>query len=251
MAPLRTVRPLALLLLVLLLAVPAALPAAGAGRRGAVPVPAAPEDATGYRHLGATTDDGYAGVTGALTVTDPGVRHGTDDFVAVRFMALGAAGGKAKWLEAGWTEDGWRDNAQHLYTYDTDHMDWSYYDQYPIRAGDTVHLALESGGAASGGTVWRALLWWDDRWNQLVSVTLPIGSTARIEQYVEVYADPSRGGDIRLPRTDVGDVQVETAAGGPFTAWRDPAVPTSESAPYTGYCVSWLTRHDTWYAASC
>lgn len=249
MAPLRTARPLALLLLVLLLAVPAVRPASG--RRTAVPAPGTAADGTGYRHLGATTDRAYAGVAGELGVTDPGVRRGSDDFVAVRFMAVGMAGGKARWLEAGWTEDGWRDDAPHVYTYDTNHMDWSYYDQYPIRPGDTIHLVLAAGLSTGGRAVWRAWLWWGDRWHELASVALPIGSSARIEQYVEVYTDPSRGGEIPLPRTDIRDVQVEPAADGPFTAWRDPVVPTDESEPYRGYCVGWASRHDTWYAASC
>jgi len=209
------------------------------------------EDATGYRHLGAVTGDGYAGVTGGLGVSDPGVRSGTNDFVAVRFMAVGSSGGKGTWLEAGWTEDGWQDAAQHVYTYNTNQMSWSYYDQYPIKPGDTVWFALQSAGTDGSGAVWRAWLWWGDRWNLLAEQTLPIGTRTPIEQYVEVYTDPARGRGYPLPRTDVEQVRVEPGAGQPYVDWRPPDVATDVSPNYPGYCVDWLTQYTTWYARTC
>lgn len=210
------------------------------------------EDATGYRHLGAVTGTDYAGIAGRLAVTDPGVRGGSNDFVAARFMALGTVDGRGQWLEAGWTEDGWlNDDAQHVYTYNTNTMRWSYYNQYPIKPGDRIRLVLQSGDSTEKGTTWRAWLWWDNRWNLLDQQRLPIGERTAIEQYVEVYLDPSRSGGYRLPATGVTDVALQPASGRRFTGWRDPTVRTSESASYPGYCVAWRDRHDDWSAASC
>ncbi|GAA4199973.1 hypothetical protein [Actinocatenispora rupis] len=209
------------------------------------------EDATGYRHLGAMTDGTYSAVTGGLTVRDPGVRQGTHDFLATRFMARGDVSGSTRWLEAGWSENGWKDGAQHVYTYDTTTMTWSWYGQYEIHDGDRIHLALGSGATGRDGTTWRAWLWWGDRWNLLAAPTLPFGPRTQIEQYVEVYVDPARGGSYPVPAVDVDDVTVQPRPGDGFTPWRDPAVPTTTSPPYYGYCVDWRIRWSDWSARSC
>lgn len=209
------------------------------------------EETTGYRHLGALTDDAYAAVGGGLTVRDPGVRAGTHDFLATRFLARGDVGGRTKWLETGWSENGWRDRAQHVYTYDTTTMKWSFYDQYELRPGDRVYLALQSGAAAQGGTTWNAWLWWNDRWNLLAAPVLPFGAVTQMEEYVEVYVDPSHAGSYPVPAIDVDDVTVQAKPGDGFTPWREPGVPTTESARYDGYCVDWRTRWSDWSARSC
>jgi hypothetical protein len=130
-------------------------------------------------------------------------------------------------------------------------MRWSFYDQYEVRPGDRIYLALQAGAAAKGGTTWNAWLWWDDRWNLLAAPVLPFGPRTRMEEYVEVYVDPAQGGGYPVPAVDVDDVTVQPRPGDGFTPWRDPAVPTTESAPYDGYCVDWRTRWSDWAARTC
>ena len=69
----------------------------GATPSGELSGPPVPQP--GYHHLGATTDGGWSGVLGRLTVDDPGVRAGTFDFVATRFMAKASTATGVKWLE--------------------------------------------------------------------------------------------------------------------------------------------------------
>jgi hypothetical protein len=209
---------------------------------GALP-PAEPVPGPGYHHLGATTADGWTGVTGRLTVADPGVRAGTFDFVAARFMARNPAG--TAWLEAGWSENGWlRDGRQRIYTYDTASRRWTFFDEYRTGPGDQIWVYLES-----SGNVWRAWLWWHDDWHLLAETELPIGPSATVEQYVEVYVDPAKGGSVALPPSSFDNVQLRDAAGG-FQYWREPvATGVGESAGT--YCLDWHTRFDTWSAGTC
>lgn len=208
-------------------------------------MPSAPERRAGYHHLGATTVGGWSGVSGRLRVADPGVRPGTYDFVAARFMARSPDG--SAWLEAGWSENGWlRDGRQHVYTYDTASKRWTFYDDYPIRPGEQVWLNVES---ARDGQ-WRAWLWRGGQWRLLTDVRLPMGPTAVIEQYVEVYVDPAVGGAIALPPAGFDNVQLRDASGR-TGFWREGTVPTGAGAGFANYCLSWLKRFDTWFAASC
>jgi hypothetical protein len=210
------------------------------------------EDADGYRHLGAYSENDYAAVGATLQVRDTGVRRRSNDFVAARVMARADVAGRTRWIEAGWTEDGWLDDdAQHVYTYDSTGGDWTYYDQYPVHDGDRISVVVESGPAANGGTTWRAYLWWDNRWNLLAAPTLPFGPRAQLEQYVEVYVDPRRGGRYPVPGVAVSGTIVVADPGGDAVPWRDPAVPTDTSPAYPGYCVSWQERFDSWSAGTC
>jgi hypothetical protein len=203
----------------------------------------------GYHHLGATTVGTWSGVSGRLTVADPGVRPGTFDFVAARFMARSADG--TTWLEAGWSENGWlRDGKQRVYTYDTMRKRWTFYNQYPISVGDHVWIYVETTRGGNRGTHWSAWLWWGNKWRLLVNQALPIGAAATIEEYVEVYVDPSAGGAITLPAAGFDNVLLKDRHG-KTRYWRETDVPTGAGAGFGTYCLNWTSRFDTWSAATC
>lgn len=214
------------------------------GTRQTAELPPRPGPGPGYHHLGATSVGTYGGVLGRLTVTDPGVRQGTFDFVAARFMAKADAGGATHWLEAGWAETGWAGGGkQRIYTFDTVRDSWTFHDGYPVKPGDRIWIYVEVG---QDTTAW---LWWGDGWHLLTTVALPFGGGAQVEQYVEVYVDPARGGTVPLPRTAVDNVQVKTPAG--LRYWRDGDVPTAASPGGDGYCLGWQVAYDTWSAGDC
>lgn len=205
--------------------------------------------AGGYRHLGAGTLGEWGGVSGRISVVNAPVRSGTYDFVAGRFMVKRDMGqGRIAWLEAGWTEAGWAGtDRQRIYTFDTNTKAWRFYDEYPIKPGDRVwvDIRLDPDG------LWRAWLWWNNRWNLLSAQRLPIGSSGYVEQYVELYADPRRPARIGLPAVAVDNVRLHAPAGGTSRYWRDD-VATGAAAGIPGaYCVSWITRYDTWIAGDC
>ena len=222
----------------------------------------------GYHHLGATTTGTWSGVLGRLSVRDPGVRPGTFDFVATRFMAKTGTPLGVKWLEAGWAEAGWSGGGQQrIYTFDTNTLKWTFYDQYPIKPGDQVWIELAasgsgaaassaspgaagSGAAGDAGPTWDAWLWWHDAWHLLTSVALPISDHATIEEYVEVYVDPARDGTIPVPPVQVDNVQLKRDPAGPFGYWTD-GVATSPGAGADGYCLTFEVPYDTWHAGTC
>jgi hypothetical protein len=201
----------------------------------------------GYTHLGATTLGAWAGVSGELGVTDPGVRADSFDFVAARFMAKQEAPGGTRWLEAGWAEVGWAGGGrQRVYTFDTGTNRWTFYDQYPLRPGDHLAIALLAGADGQ----WRALLYWHAGWYPLASTQLPGAGLATIEQYVEVYRDPARpGGPLLVPPVSVSGVTV--AGPGPTRPWTD-AVPSYQGGSTAeGYCVTRVDQWSDWRAGSC
>jgi hypothetical protein len=220
----------------------------------APPPPTRPVDepatrAAGYHHLGATTVGTWSGVSGRLTVSDPGVRPGTFDFVAARFMARSADG--TTWLEAGWSENGWlRDGKKRIYSYDTVRKRWTFYNQYPISPGDHVWIYVETTRGGNRGTHWSAWLWWGNKWRLLVNQALPIGAAATIEEYVEVYVDPAAGGAITLPAAGFDNVLLKDRHG-KTRYWRESAVPTGAGTGFGTYCLNWTSRFDTWTAATC
>jgi hypothetical protein len=211
-------------------------------RPAALPVPQ-----PGYHHLGATTQGTWSGVLGQVAVRDPGVRSGTFDFVATRFMAKASTPAGIKWLEAGWAETGWSNaGQQRIYTFDTNTLKWTFYDQYPVKPGDEVWIEL----AATGDGAWGAWLWWQDSWHLLTSQRLPIGDHATIEEYVEVYLDPARDGTIAVPPVDVDNVQLKADPDGRFEYWTA-AVPTDPGAAADGYCLGFQVPYDNWHAGTC
>jgi len=215
------------------------------GRPTGPPVPA-----PGYHHLGATTDGLWSGVLGRVTVRDPGVRAGTFDFVATRFMAKSSTPGGVKWLEAGWAETGWAGNGrQRIYTFDTNTLKWTFYDQYPVNPGDQVWIEL---AATSTGPspVWSAWLWWHDAWRLLTSQALPITEHATIEEYVEVYVDPLRDGTIDVPPVQVDNVSLKADPDARLEPWTG-TVATAPGAGADGYCLDFDVPYDTWHAGSC
>lgn len=234
-------------LIVTLLVVPVTRLGPGvASPGGAVPTPE-----PGYHHLGATTAGDWSGVMGRLTVRDPAVRAGTHDFVATRFLAKRDTPGGVAWLEAGWAETGWSgDGRQRIYTFDTNRRTWAFYDQYPVRDGDQVwlYLTTQDDGARA---LWQAWLWWGDGWHLLTAQTLPLTGHARVEQYVEVYVDPDRGGGFDVPTVAVDNVQVKSAPRGDLRFWREPEVPTTGGADQGQYCLDWETGYDSWSAGTC
>jgi hypothetical protein len=206
----------------------------------------------GYHHLGATTIGTWAGVQGRLTVRDPGVRPGTNDFVANRFMVKRESAGKVTWLEAGWAETGWTGGGrQRVYTFDSSRNAWTFYDQYRLASGDQIWIDLRA-DRSGASPVWRAWVWWGNAWQLLVAEALPLTGKAQVEQYVEVYLDPNLGdAPLPVPRIPVDNVQVEAEPGGAMTYWRESDVPTTPGTSTAAYCLDWQTRFDTWSAGDC
>jgi hypothetical protein len=175
-----------------------------------------------------------------MEVTAPGVRDGTYDFVAARFMVKSDTPRGVKWLEAGWAQTGWSDRGrQRVYTYDTNSNRWTFYDQYPIKVGDRIRIEITADHGA-----WVARLWWQGGWRRLTAQVLPIGGRALVEQYVEVYVDPRQGGVVTVPPIEVDDVRVLGSAGP--SGWTRGGVPAG-----SGYCVDWLAGYYSWRAGSC
>jgi len=204
--------------------------------------------AAGYTHLGATTFGQWGQVAGRLQVTDPAVRPDSYDFVAARFMAKQETSGGTRWLEAGWAEVGWSGaGRQRVYTFDTSTSRWTFYDQYPVQPGEQIAIALSATGR---GDQWAATLWWHGAWYPLTTVTLPAGPLAIMEEYVEVYRDPSRpAGRLVVPPIAVSGVTV----GGPGAArpWTQADVPSYRSSTPDGYCVTQLDEWTHWQAGTC
>jgi hypothetical protein len=209
---------------------------------------------SGYHHLGANSGGEWSGISGRFSVVDGSVRPNTYDFVAGRFMVKrNLGGGTIAWLEAGWAETGWAaPGRQHIYTFNTNTRTWQFYDQYLLRPGDKVWLDLHS----DGDGWWSAWLWWNNRWNLLTAQRLPIGTSAFVEQYVEVHVDAGRPGRIDVPSVVVDNVRLRPATGGEARFWRAD-VPTLTGADpgqqqrRGGFCLTWVTRYDTWSAGDC
>ncbi len=204
----------------------------------------------GYHHLGATTTGTWSGVLGELTVRDTGVRAGTFDFVATRFMAKASTPSGTKWLEAGWAQAGWANSEeQRIYTFDTNTLKWTFYDQYPIKPGDQVWIELTATGSGPD-PAWNAWVWWHDSWHLLTTQNLPISEHATIEEYVEVYVDPTHDGRIPVPPVDVSNVQLKADPLSGFQYWTD-AVDTTQGTSADGYCLMFQVPYDTWRAGTC
>ncbi len=207
----------------------------------------APVPGTGYHHLGATTVGTWSGVLGRMSVTAPGVRDGTYDFVASRFMVKADTADGTRWLEAGWAQTGWSGRGrQRVYTFDTNSNRWIFYDQYPLKPGDRIEIQI----TAHHG-VWVARLLWHGAWWELTSQVLPFGEHALVEQYVEVYVDPRRGGRVAVPPVHVDGVQLEPEPGAAMRSWQPSTVPTDASTSDGQYCLAWHGGYDTWAAGSC
>jgi hypothetical protein len=102
--------------------------------------------------------------------------------------------------------------------------------------------------------VWQAWLWWGDRWNLLTAQKLPIGTSAYVEQYVEVHVDSSRPALVDVPTVTVDNVQLKPADGSPARYWRsDVGTLIGDMAAQRagGFCLNWLNRYDTWTAGDC
>jgi hypothetical protein len=207
---------------------------------------------SGYHHLGAGTSGEWAGVAGRISVVDGSVRQGTYDFVAGRFMVKrDLGGGNIAWLEAGWAETGWAGGGrQHIYTFNTNTQTWQFYDQYTLKPGDKVWMDLHTD--ADG--VWQAWLWWGDRWNLLTAQKLPIGTSAYVEEYVEVHVDSGRPARVDVPPVTVDNVQLRPPDGGTARYWRDDVgtlVGDMAAQRAGGFCLDWVNRYDTWTAGDC
>lgn len=216
----------------------------GAGR---LPVPQ-----PGYHHLGATTTGEWAGVLGRLGVRDPAVRAGAFDFVATRFLARrGVGNGRVAWLEVGWAETGWgAAGRQRIYTFDSVAMAWTFFDEYEIGDGDRIWVYLHSDTEA-GRPVWRAWLWWGQRWRLLAAPALPLRDRARLEQYVEVHRD-GPGPAVRVPPIRIDQVRVATDPGSDrLRPWRPETVPTGTLPTPADYCLSWEQEYHAWSAGDC
>ena len=231
---------------------PKACRATGRVLESGVRMDAVRNTAGGYHHLGAGTGGEWSGVYGRLKVVDSGVRRSTYDFVAGRFMAKRDMGrGRIAWLEAGWAETGWSgDGRQRIYTFNTNTNSWQFYDQYQVRPGDRVWVDVHT----DGDDLWQAWLWWNNRWNLLTAQKLPIGSSAYVEQYVEVHIDPRKAARLAVPPVTVDNVQLRPAGGGPGRYWREDVDTLTDGAAQErsgGFCLDWRTRYDTWTAGNC
>jgi hypothetical protein len=208
----------------------------------------------GYHHLGANTSGEWSGVSGRISVVNGSVRSRSYDFVASRFMAKrDLGGGNIAWLEAGWAETGWAGiGAPHVYTFNTNTKTWQFYNQYDIKPGDRLWIDVHS----DTDGVWGAWLWWSNRWNLLTAQKLPIGSSAYVEQYVEVHVDDSRPTRVDVPTVTVDNVQLKPVGGGPQRYWRNDVPTLTGTGPGQqqrsgGFCLNWINPYDTWTAGDC
>ncbi|HEY0535806.1 MAG TPA: hypothetical protein VGD29_29830 [Actinoplanes sp.] len=208
----------------------------------------------GYHHLGANTSGEWSGVSGRISVVNGSVRARTYDFVASRFMVKrDLGGGTIAWLEAGWAETGWAGvGAPHIYTFNTNTKTWQFYNQYDIKAGDRIWIDVHS----DTDSVWGAWLWWNNRWNLLTAQKLPIGSSAYVEQYVEVHVDESRPTRVDVPPVTIDNVQLKPAGGGQTQYWRADVPTLTGTGPGDqqrtgGFCLNWINPYDTWTAGDC
>ncbi len=216
--------------------------------------PAAPAPEAGYHHLGATTQGSWAGVRGRMTVTNPAVRPGSYDFVATRFMAKSDTPGGARWLEAGWAETGWAgEGRQRVYTFDTNANTWTFYDQYPLAPGEQIWISLAATATPdpAGQAMWSAWLWWRGGWHLLTAQPLRIGVQATLEQYVEVYVDPARGGTVTVPMVSLADVTLAAYPGAAPRPWTGDTVASQPGSDMGGYCVDQRQSWQDWSAGSC
>lgn len=205
----------------------------------------------GYHHLGAQSSEQLAMVRPRLGVTNPAVRRSTIDFVASRVMAKEDYNGSTLWLEAGWAEVGWRNDDQYVYTYDTRDNQWKFYDQYNLSSGTRFFALIDSEVSSTRSTNWRAWIWWNNAWNRLSTISLPIYDEAFIEEYVEVYRDPNVTGHFNLPSTDIDNVQVKESPGSSTVYWRNPPISTLEGSSIAPYCLTWDVKYDDFRGASC
>jgi hypothetical protein len=208
----------------------------------------------GYHHLGANTSGDWSGVSGRISVVNGSVRSRSYDFVASRFMVKrDLGGGNIAWLEAGWAETGWAGiGSPHVYTFNTNTKTWQFYNQYDIKSGDRVWVDIHS----DIDSVWGAWLWWNNRWNLLTVQKLPIGSSAYVEQYVEVHVDDGRPTRVDVPPVTVDNVQLKPAGGGDIRFWRADVPTLTGSGPGEqqrsgGFCLNWINPYDTWTAGDC
>jgi hypothetical protein len=208
----------------------------------------------GYHHLGANTSGEWSGVSGRISVVNGSVRSRSYDFVASRFMVKrDLGGGDIAWLEAGWAETGWAGvGSPHVYTFNTNTKTWQFYNQYDIKAGDRLWVDIHS----DTDGVWGAWLWWNNRWNLLTAQKLPIGSSAYVEQYVEVHVDDGHPTRVDVPPVTVDNVRLKPPGGGDQRFWRAD-VPTvtgtgpGEQQRTGGFCLDWINPYDTWTAGDC
>jgi hypothetical protein len=202
----------------------------------------------GYTHLGATTLGAWAGVSGELGVTDPGVRANSFDFVAARFMAKQETARGTRWLEAGWAEVGWTGSGrQRVYTFDTASNRWTFYDQFPVRPGDRISISLT---ADASGT-WYARLRWHGQWYPLTSTSLPGAGRATLEEYVEVYRDPARpGAPVLVPPVSITNVTIYSTDSAPHP-WVEASVPSYQGGSPNGYCLDHADQWASWQAGTC
>ncbi|MFI5934802.1 hypothetical protein [Actinoplanes sp. NPDC051494] len=206
---------------------------------------------SGYTHLGAGTGGTWTGVNGRLSVVDGGVRGWTYDFIANRFMVKrGQGNGNIAWLEAGWAETGWAGQGrQHIYTFNTNTMQWQFYDQYQIRPGDKPWIDIHT----DGNDIWQAWLWWNNRWNLLTAQKLPLGAGAYVEQYLEVYADPRKPARVSVPEVRTNYVQLY-GSDPDLVPWDEDVPTVTGSNPPkdgSGLCLEWVALWNTWKAGNC
>ncbi|WP_239158818.1 hypothetical protein [Winogradskya humida] len=205
----------------------------------------------GYHHLGAGTAGVWRGVYGRMQVVNGAVRPGTYDFLASRFLVKrDLGGGKLAWLEAGWAETGWSGKGrQRIYTFNTNTNTWQFYDQYKLKSGSRIWIDVHT----DGNNVWQAWLWWNDTWNLLTTQKLPIGSSAYVEQYVEVHVDDDKPTSLRVPRAEVDNVKLRDPDDGGIRYWRSDVdtVTGGSTRRSDDFCLDWVTQFDTWSAGDC
>jgi hypothetical protein len=172
------------------------------------------------------------------------------DFVATRVMAKEDFDGQTHWIEAGWAENGERDNDQYVYTWDTNDRYWKFYEQYNLQDGMQIWITIDSEQSSTRSAWWRAWIWWNNAWNQLSREPLPIYDEAYMEEYIEVYNDPSDPDHLFLPRIDFDSVQVKLKPTGTAVYWTQPPVGTSPGSAIDPYCLIWDVRYNDFYSGT-
>ena len=99
--------------------------------------------------------------------------------------------------------------------------------------------------SSTRSTNWRAWIWWNNAWNRLSTISLPIYDEAFMEEYVEVYRDPNVTGHFNLPSTDIDNVQVKESPGSSSVYWRNPPISTVAGSSIAPYCLSGMSSTTT------
>jgi hypothetical protein len=215
---------------------------AGAYPGGPPPDPGQPSlDSAGYHFLGGRTSQQNWGVYSKIKVTNAGVTHdgSTNQFYAAWVM-LHQDVPTQQWIQCGWAEVSWRDDKQYVFTYDTQHNVWQFYDQYALTIGSSYEFYINH----QGGNTWRCWLKWNGVWTTLTDASIGFAAATYADEFGEIYT--AGGVHFSVPNTNFVGSQIWTDTWHTWTT----AYATAEYNSDTPYVTVWTTKYYDWYLHS-